>query len=108
MLHELRVYQCAPGRMSALLKRFENVTLALFKKHNIRTIGFWTTVIGESNHHLHYIVAWDSFDEREKTWAAFGADPEWLTKKAESERDGVIVTNVSTTLLRPTNFSPAK
>ena len=45
MIHELRIYRCVPGRLPALLKRFEAVTLKLWDKHNIRQVGFWTTVI---------------------------------------------------------------
>jgi hypothetical protein len=32
-------------------------------------------------------------------------DPEWLTKRAESERDGPIVQTLSNQLLAPTPFS---
>ena len=28
MIHELRVYRCLPGRLPALLKRFETATLS--------------------------------------------------------------------------------
>ena len=39
MIHELRIYHCLPGRLPALLKRFETVTLDLWKKHGIRQAG---------------------------------------------------------------------
>jgi hypothetical protein len=32
MIHELRVLHCVPGRLSALLRRFETDTLRLFEK----------------------------------------------------------------------------
>jgi hypothetical protein len=32
MIHELRVFHCVPGRLPALLSRFENGTLRLFEK----------------------------------------------------------------------------
>ncbi|WP_300179983.1 NIPSNAP family protein [Bradyrhizobium sp.] len=32
MILELRVYRCVPGRLPALLKRFENTTLKLWEK----------------------------------------------------------------------------
>ncbi len=47
MLYELRVYECPPGRLPDLLKRFDTITLKLWDKHGIRQAGFWTTVIGE-------------------------------------------------------------
>ena len=33
------------------------------------------------------------------------ADPEWLAKRAESEKDGPILTHVSNLMLQPTSFS---
>src|SRR5690606_41216656 len=107
-LHELRVYNCVPGRLPALLKRFEDVTLKLWEKHGIRPAGFWTVEIGESNNDLIYLLAWESLAEREPRWARFMADPEWLSAWAESERDGPIVASIRSTILRPTAFSSMK
>ncbi len=108
MLYELRIYHCAPGRLPALLKRFESATLRLWDKHGIRQAGFWTVVIGESNQDLYYLLKWESLAEREKKWAAFVADPEWLAARAESERDGAIVASLSNAILQPTAFSSVK
>ena len=48
MIYEIRIYRCVPMRLPALLKRFENTTLELWKKHGIRQAGFWTTLVGET------------------------------------------------------------
>ena len=48
MIHELRVLHCVPGRLPALLRRFETDTLRLFEKHGIKQLGFWTVAIGEA------------------------------------------------------------
>ena len=108
MIMEMRVYRCLPGRLPALLKRFENTTLKLWDKHGIKQAGFFTTLIGTSNQELTYFVAWDSLADREKKWNAFAADPEWLAKRAETEKDGAIVANVSNQFLAPTAFSSVK
>jgi len=108
MIYELRVYHCLPGRLPALLKRFEGATLALWAKHGIRQAGFWTVVVGESNQDLYYLLQWDSLADREKKWAGFMADPEWIAKRAESERDGPIVGSITNTILQPTSFSSVK
>ena len=55
MIHELRIYQCIPGKLPALLKRFESKTLDIWKKHGIRPTGFWTVLIGEGNN---CIICW--------------------------------------------------
>lgn len=105
MIHELRVYHCVPGRLPALLDRFETITLKLWEKHGIRQAGFWTTLIGESNQTLFYLLEWESLAERERRWNAFASDPDWLAKRAETERDGAIVAKVTNEILQPTKFS---
>ncbi len=105
MIYELRIYRCVPGRMPALLSRFENQTLRIWEKHGIRQAGFWTTLIGKSSHELTYMLAWDSLAEREKRWNTFLADPEWIAVVAKTEQAGPIVENISSQLLEPTAFS---
>ena len=108
MIHELRIYRCVPGRLPALLNRFQTITLKIWERHGIRQAGFWTTVIGESNLDLHYLLEWESLAERDAKWAAFQADPEWTEKRAKTEADGPIVANVSNAILQPTGFSSVK
>jgi hypothetical protein len=108
MIYEMRVYRCVPGRLPALLKRFETTTLDLWKRHGIRQAGFWITLVGGSNHDLTYMLAWESLAEREQKWNAFMSDQEWIAKRAESERDGPIVQNISNQILAPTGFSAVK
>ena len=108
MIYELRIYQCIPGKLPALLKRFETKTLDIWKKHGIRPTGFWTVLLGDGNNDLHYLLAWESLAEREQKWNAFMSDPEWIAKRAESERDGPIVQNIANQILAPTAFSAVK
>lgn len=105
MIYELRVYRCLPGRLPALLKRFETDTLRIWARHGIRQAGFWTTAIGESSNDLTYFLKWDSMAEREAKWPAFLADPEWHEARSRSEADGLIVANVASSFLSPTAFS---
>jgi hypothetical protein len=108
MIYELRIYRALPGRLPNLLDRFRNHTLRIWERHGIRQAGFWTTLVGESIYDLTYLLAWESLAEREKKWAAFMTDPEWLKVRAESEKDGPINANVSNSLLVPTDFSSVK
>ena len=108
MIYEQRIYKCVPGRLPALLNRFATITLKIWDKHGIKQAGFFTTLIGESNQELTYYLAWDSLADRDKKWAAFQADPEWISKRAETEKDGPIVANVAVQLLMPTVFSSMK
>ena len=108
MIYEMRVYRCLPGRLPALIKRFDTVTLKLWEKHGIRQAGFFTTLVGESNQELTYLLAWESLAEREKKWTAFQSDPEWIAARAKTEADGQIVGNIVNQFLAPTSFSSVK
>ncbi len=108
MIYEMRVYRTVPGRLPALLKRFQDHTLKPWDKHGIKQAGFWTTLIGDSNHELTYLLAWESLAEREKKWNAFMGDQEWITARANSEKDGPILANASNQILQPTAFSAVK
>jgi hypothetical protein len=108
MIYELRIYRTIPGRLPALLARFQNHTLRIWERHGIRQAGFWTTLVGESNNDLTYLLAWESLAEREQKWTKFTTDPEWLKVRAETEADGQINANVATSFLTPTAFSSVK
>ena len=108
MIMEMRVYRCLPGRLPALMKRFDTLTLKLWDKHGIKQAGFYTTLIGTSNQELTYFVAWDSLADREKKWNAFQADPEWHAARAGTEANGPIVAKVINSFLAPTSFSSVK
>ncbi|MGJ5180349.1 NIPSNAP family protein [Bradyrhizobium oligotrophicum] len=108
MIYESRIYRCIPGRLPALLKRFDTVTLKLWEKHGVRPVGFFTTLIGESNQDLTYFLAWESLAERETKWTKFMADPDWIAARAKSEEDGQIVANITSQFLVPTAFSALK
>jgi hypothetical protein len=105
MIYEYRAYYIVPGRMPDIQRRFRDVTMGLFTKHGIRVVGFWETVIGESNE-LVYICAYDDLAHRERAWRAFMADPEWQAAKKSSEAAGPLVERVVNKIWRPTAFSP--
>jgi heme-degrading monooxygenase HmoA len=108
MIYELRVYHAMPGKLNALVKRFETVTTHLFEKHGFQQVGYWTVAIGESNNDFIYMLKWDSLDDRARRFAAFQADPEWAAARAKSETDGPLVHSLANTILNPTSFSAAK
>ena len=108
MIYELRIYHCIPGRLPALLNRFETITLKLWERHGIKQAGFWTVGIGDSNQDLYYLLEWESLADREKKWDTFATDPEWLEKRAATEADGQIVASVNNQILMPTRFSSVK
>jgi hypothetical protein len=108
MIYEQRIYHCLPGKLPALLKRFETVTLPLWEAHGIRQAGFWTYEIGPSNQALLYLLAWESLADREARWGKFMVDPDWLKERAASEAGGPIVERIENAFLKPTAFSAVK
>ena len=104
-VQELRVYHAMPGKLPALHDRFADHTINLFKKHGIKNVGYWTEDVGTSNK-LVYMLGYSGLGDREKGWAAFGADPDWLNARAASEVDGPLVRRSISTILRRTAYSP--
>ena len=105
MVYELRIYHCMPGRKADVLARFRDHTMSLFKKHGIDVVGFWDTVVGNVDD-LVYITRYTSWEERERKWGAFLADPDWQRAREQSHARGVIVESIRTSLLATTDFSP--
>ena len=68
MIYELRIYHCTPGCLPKVLDRFENIVFGFWNKYGIKQVGFWTTLIGESNMDVTYILEWESLAEREEKW----------------------------------------
>jgi hypothetical protein len=103
MIYELRIYHVMPGRMDDINRRFREHTMKLFAKHGIKVVGFWQTVIGESDE-LIYITAFDDLNQRQRAMDEFARDPEWLKVKQESEASGVLVARVSNRFLKATDY----
>jgi hypothetical protein len=108
MIYEMRIYYCMPGRLPDLLKRFDTITLKIWEKHGIKQAGFWTTLIGGDNHALYYMLAWESLADREKKWAGFMVDAEWIAARAQTEANGALVHKITNEILAPTTFSSVK
>ena len=104
-VQELRLYDAMPGKLPELHTRFANHTMPLFRKHGMANIGYWTETFGTSNR-LVYMLGYPSVGEREKSWRAFGADPDWQRVRAESETNGTLVAKSRNLVLRPTAYSP--
>ncbi|MGQ4810217.1 hypothetical protein NKDENANG_03666 [Candidatus Entotheonellaceae bacterium PAL068K] len=104
-VQELRIYDAEPGKIQAVHDRFANHTIGLFEKHGIENIAYWADDVGVSNR-LIYMLGYADLGAREKSWAAFQADPEWQQARAESERDGALVRVSSHSIMRLTPYSP--
>jgi hypothetical protein len=105
-VYELRLYHVKEGKIDALKARFGDHTDAIFKRHNMKSIGYWSPEDAPASQNLFvYILEHPSREEAEKNWAAFQADPEWQKVKAESEAHGPLVDHIDRYFLDPTSFS---
>jgi NIPSNAP protein len=108
-VYELRLYQVNEGKMDALIARFGNHTDAIFKRHNIKSIGYWRPEDAPfSGNMFVYILEHPSREEATKNWAAFQADPEWQQVKAESEINGPLAKHIDSYFMDPTSYSALK
>lgn len=100
---ELRTYTVAPGKFEALHRRFQDHAIALFKKHGIAVVGFWTPADRPDT--LMYMLAHPSCEAAPAAWKAFFDDPTWIAARDASEKDGPLVTKVEKMFMTPTVYS---
>src|SRR5262249_52510494 len=109
---ELRTYTASPGRLDALNARFRDHTLALFKKHGMEVVGFWTPTDKDAGagEKLVYMLAHSSRAAAEASWNAFRVHPEWVKVKADSETGagGPLTVKIESVFLSGTDYSPLK
>jgi len=105
-VYELRMYHVHEGKMDALKARFGDHTDAIFKRHNMKSIGYWVPEDAPGSQNLFiYILEHPSREEAEKNWAAFKVDTEWEKVKAESEASGPLVDQEDRYFMDPTSYS---
>ena len=73
---ELRVYTANEGKLEALKARFRDHTTALFNKHHMEVIGYWSPQDPDKAKDMFiYILAHPSRADAEKNWNAFKGRP---------------------------------
>jgi len=108
-VYELRLYHVNEGKMDALIARFGDHTDAIFKRHNMKSIGYWRPEDAPYSQNLFvYILEHPSREEARKNWASFQNDPEWKKVKADSETQGPLANHIDSYFMDPTSFSALK
>ena len=106
---ELRTYTAPDGKLPDLNARFRNHTMRIFQKHGMTNVGYWVPQDAPAKDNtLIYIVSHASREAAKKSWADFGADPEWKKVSAESQVNGRIVAGVVSVFMDATDYSPIK
>ncbi len=107
---ELRTYVASPGNLTNLNARFRDHTLALFVKHGLTSIGYWTPMdqAKGADSTLVYLLAHPSQEAATEAWKKFRANPEWVAAKKASETNGSLTTKVDFLFMTPSDYSPMK
>ncbi len=69
---ELRTYRASPGKLDALNARFRDHTVAIFAKHGMSALGYWTPLRNEpgAGQTLIYILCHKGRNEASAAWRA--------------------------------------
>src|SRR5687768_1048384 len=106
---ELRTYTAPDGKLPELQARFRNHTMRTFEKHGMKNVGYWVPQDAPAKDNtLIYIISHESREAAKKSWAAFGADPEWQKVSKESQVNGKIVAGITSVYMDPADYSPIK
>ena len=105
---ELRIYTAEENKLENLHARFRNHTVDIFTSHGMEHVGYWRLTDADqgADSRLLYILAYADEDARQKAWADFRSNPNWVEAKTASERSGKLVSSVESVFMRPTDFSP--
>ena len=102
-VYEMRVYYAAPGKLAALNARFRDHTMKLFEKHGLSNVGYFVPIGENKENKLVYWISAPSKEARDKSFKAFGADPEGKKVVTESEKDGRLVSKFEGAFLTVTD-----
>ena len=106
---ELRTYTAPEGKLPNLNARFRDHTMRIFERHGMKNVGYWVPQDAPAKDNtLIYIISHESREAAKKSWAAFGADPEWQKVAKESQMDGKIVAGITSVYMDATDYSPIK
>lgn len=108
-VYELRVYHAMPGKLGDIVKRFKDDTRAVFEKHDMTSIGYWTPQDSPAKDNtLIYVISHPSREAAAKNWKAFATSDEWKAIVARTEANGKLVEKIDSTFMDPTDYSGLK
>ncbi len=109
-IFELRTYHSPTWRqLRALHERFAGPEIKIFHRCGVHPILYSTMLFGQNLPNLTYVIPFENLAAREKAWAAFAADPEWVKVRKESiDKHGQISSVIQISIYRATPYSPVR
>ena len=107
-VYEIRTYTAHEGRLADMHETFRSYwTPRIFPKHGMESVIYLApTDTPLARNTMVYILAHESREAAERSWAAFGQDPEVRAIAAERNANGRIVARVERVYATATDFSP--
>jgi hypothetical protein len=93
-------------KLDVLMNRFRSGEVKIWDRLGMKPVGFWVpTDAPKSENTLVYILAHESRQKADESWAKFANDPEW---KAFPKVPDLGPAKVERTYMSPADFSPVK
>jgi hypothetical protein len=104
-IFELRVYEgYSEDAVRRKVKMFNEGEFEIFNRVKLNSVFFGEMIAGKNLPCLAYMVTFKDMEERDRSWKAFGQDPEWqrISKLPEYENS---VSRIYKTFLEPLPYS---
>jgi len=107
---ELRIYTTPEGKLPELDARFRSPERTYFVRHGMMEVAYFHPLDAKdgAGHTLVYMLAHADRAAATASWAGFRSDPDWISLKATTEKNGALTTKTVSMFLTPTDFSPLK
>ena len=103
---EMRTYESHSYKAAQKKLEMFNVggEIPIFKKTGLTPVFYGQTLIGDRMPNLTYMLAFKDMADRDKSWAAFGSDPDWKKLSGDAQYKDT-VSNITDLILNPLPFS---
>jgi hypothetical protein len=104
-IFELRTYEgYNEDAVRRKIKMFNDEEFPIFYKTKLTPVFFGEAIAGPNLPCLTYMITFKNMEERDKNWAAFGADADWKKVSAD-EKYANTVSNIRRVFLEPLPYS---
>ncbi len=104
-IFELRTYEgYSEDAVSRKVKMFNEEEFPIFYKTKLTPVFFGEAIAGANLPCLTYMITFKNMEERDKNWAAFGADADWKKVSADPKYANT-VSNIRRVFLEPLPYS---